>query len=295
MTWLSPGDGLHHHAAISGLLGSEIGYSLSPALHEHEAKAQGWSLRYSLVDLGAFKPSPDISEIITAAKFLGFSGLNVTFPYKKAVLSTMTKLSPEAANIGAVNTIEFRGDGEIVGHNTDASGFSRGLRDGIPGAEMSRVLLIGAGGAGSAVSHALAESGVAHLSILDIVAHRADALAGRLARQYPGITFIPVTEEQAEHAQYAGIVNASPVGGTHKSGNPAPAQCLAHARWVADVVYSPLRTELLCAAESQGLRTVDGGRMLVYQAAASFEIFHKRAADGDRMRQDFLALLAKVL
>ncbi|MEU4222506.1 shikimate dehydrogenase, partial [Actinoplanes sp. NPDC026623] len=158
---------------VVGLIGAGIGSSLSPPLHEREADDQGLRYIYQLIDIAALGlAAADVGELVRTARQLGFRGLNVTHPCKQEVLGHLDELSPEAAELGAVNTVVFTG-GRSVGHNTDRHGFAESFRLGLPGAATGRVVLIGAGGAGAAVAHAMARRGAGHLTVVDAERDRA--------------------------------------------------------------------------------------------------------------------------
>src|SRR4051794_23365285 len=135
-----------------GLIGAGIGGSLSPALHEREAACLGLDYRYRVLDIDEL--GADAGELLERARAEGYAGVNVTHPCKQVVIEHLDELSPEAAALGAVNTVVLR-DGRAVGHNTDLTGFAGSFARGLPDAAMGHVLLIGAGGAGAAVAHAL--------------------------------------------------------------------------------------------------------------------------------------------
>src|SRR5665213_3001616 len=140
---------------LIGLIGSGIQASRTPAMHMLEASRQGLRYVYKLIDLEKLGLGVEaLPGLLTAAERLGFDGLNITHPCKQAVIPLLTRLSDEAAAIGAVNTIVLR-NGERIGHNTDASGFAAGAREGLRGASFERIVLLGAGGAGAAVGYAL--------------------------------------------------------------------------------------------------------------------------------------------
>jgi len=161
-----------------GLIGRGIQLSRTPPMHEAEGAALGLAYRYDLIDTEAGAPD-DLAALVAQAEAEGFAGLNVTYPYKQAALSLLDTLSDAAGRVGAVNTIVFRG-GKRYGHNTDFWGFAESLRQGLPGAEMGTVLLIGAGGAGGAVAHALAELGADRIVIADTRPGAAEALVARV-------------------------------------------------------------------------------------------------------------------
>src|SRR3954454_8105620 len=143
------------HNFLVGLVGTGIGPSLTPALHEREAGELGIRYRYRRLDLGELRvPGTALGDVLAAARRAGYDGLNVTHPCKQLVLPHLDELSPDAAALGAVNTVVLR-DGRAVGHNTDWSGFARSFDRGLADAALDRVVLLGAGGAGAAVAHAL--------------------------------------------------------------------------------------------------------------------------------------------
>jgi shikimate dehydrogenase len=277
---------------LVGLVGAGIATSVSPALHERAADRLGLRYLYRLVDLDRLALGPDaLDGLLVAARQLGFRGLNVTHPCKQAVLRHLDELSPEAAAVGAVNTVVFE-DGRSVGHNTDGFGFERSFRRGLAGAATDLVVLLGAGGAGAAVAAAMLELGAGRIVVADPDMDRARGLAESAGARFGRDRVAAVPPGRlAEHLGRAdGLVNASPVGMTGHPGTPVDPDLLAPHLWVADVVYRPLRTELLAEAGRRGCRTLDGGGMAVFQAARAFEIFTGRAPDAERMLADFAAL-----
>ncbi|GAA1196146.1 shikimate dehydrogenase [Prauserella alba] len=268
------------------LVGAGIGASLSPALHEREATALGLDYRYTLLDLNQLPAGWTLRDAS------GATGFNVTHPVKQTVLDQLDALSPEARDLGAVNTVTVD-DGRLTGHNTDHSGFVAGLRHGLSGAPLGRVLVIGAGGAGSAVAYALARSG-SRVEVVDADPERAADLAGRLTAALPDaqITGGPVAGVPAATSKADGIVNATPIGMTGHDGIPLDPAELATRHWVADVVYRPLETALLSAARARGCRVLDGGAMLVAQAADSITLLTGSTPDPDRMRRHLATLVS---
>jgi shikimate dehydrogenase len=271
---------------LVGLVGSGIGPSLSPALHMREARELGLPYRYVRLDLDVLRLPPEaIGDLLRQARVTGYRGLNVTHPCKQLVIPHLDALDPAAEAIGAVNTVVFDGD-RAVGHNTDWTGFRDGLADGLPGARLDRVVLIGAGGAGAAAGHALLTVGAGAVDVLDVDAgragHLATALAGRFGR---GRATGGAMSELPDRARAAdGLVHATPTGMSEHPGLPVPAALLRPGLWVAEIVYRPLDTELLRAARAAGCPTLDGGRMAVHQAAAAFRLFTGVTADVGRMR-----------
>jgi shikimate dehydrogenase len=207
------------------------------------------------------------------------------------VVPLLHELSPDAAALGAVNTVVLR-DGRRIGHNTDCSGFAEAFRRGLPDVRRGRVVQLGAGGAGAAVAHALLGAGVGHLAIADTEEPRAMALAEGLAARFGAGRATAGGDLAAELAAADGLVNCTPVGMAKLPGTPLPVTLLRAGLWVAEIVYFPLETALLRAARALGCRTLDGGGMAVFQAAGAFRLFTGREPDSARMLRHFAAMSA---
>jgi shikimate dehydrogenase len=278
---------------LVGLVGSGIGPSLSPALHMREARELGLPYRYVRLDLDALRLPPEaVGDLLQQARAAGFRGLNVTHPCKQLVIPHLDALDPAAEAIGAVNTVVFDDD-RAVGHNTDWTGFRDGLLDGLPDARLGRVVLIGAGGAGAAASHALLSIGAGTVDVLDVDAPRAVGLAAALADRFgAGRATGHDISELADRVRTAdGVVHATPMGMSEHPGLPVPPTLLRSGLWVAEIVYRPLDTELLRVARAAGCATLDGGRMAVHQAAEAFRLFTGLDADAGRMRRHLTELV----
>jgi shikimate dehydrogenase len=272
---------------LLGLIGAGIQASRTPGMHELEGDALGLRILYRTIDLERLGLGPEaLPELLRAAERMGFCGLNVTHPCKQAVLAHLDELAPDAAALGAVNTVVLR-EGRRIGHNTDAWGFREALRRGLPGASLERVVQLGAGGAGAAVAHALSSLGVGELLLYDVDRRRAEALAERLAAHGAAGRIVVAPDLARALAVASGLVNATPVGMAAYPGLPLPAELLRPELWVADIVYFPLETELLRTARAIGCRTLDGSGMAVFQAVRAFELFTGRTPDPERMRRHF--------
>lgn len=269
-----------------GLLGSGIAGTRTPRMHVAAAKSAGLSYEYHLVDSQVRKLPKEPAEILALLETEGFDGLNVTYPYKRAVLPLMDELSQAARNVGAVNTVVLR-DGRRSGHNTDHWGFSESLRQGLPGAPRDRVLLLGAGGAGGAVAHALLDAGVTRLAVRDVNDQVAVELVALLDEHYGPHRAEVVTDVDKAADQVQGIVNASPVGMEKMPGMPLPEEAIRPDHWVSDIVYFPLETELLATARAKGCAVLPGSGMALYQAVRAFKLFTGCEPDVDRMREAF--------
>ena len=273
---------------LVGLIGAGIGPSLSPPLHEREADRQGLRYLYRLIDIDALGVPPQaVGDLVRAARDLGFDGLNITHPCKQLVIEHLDALAPQAEALGAVNTVVFE-DGRAVGHNTDVTGFAASFARGLPDAPLERVVQLGAGGAGAAVAHATLTLGAGRVTVVDALADRAAELAAALNRHFGVGRAAAATPEQLGRLLTAadGIVHATPTGMAAHPGLPFPAELLHPGLWVAEVVYRPLETELLCTARALGCAALDGGGMAVFQAADAFRLFTGREPDSVRMLAD---------
>jgi shikimate dehydrogenase len=273
---------------LLGLIGAGIQRSMSPALHEEEGRHHGLRVHYQLIDLEGAR-SDALPLLIQAARVMGFAGLNITFPCKQAVIPLLDALSEEAKAIGAVNTVVREGD-RLVGYNTDASGWSWGFRRALPKADLSRVVLLGAGGAGAAVGYAALDLGVEELSVVDVDPSRAAALADNLRKHFPSQKIAAASLDAMRTA--SGLIHCTPTGMAGHPGMPLDERLLRPAMWVSEIVYVPLETALLKAARRIGCATADGGHMNVGQAIRGFQLFTGLQADPARMEAHFRAIIS---
>jgi shikimate dehydrogenase len=253
---------------LTGLIGAPIAQSASPALHEQAAEALGVRCHYQLIEV-AGAGRDELKLLVEGVRRLGFAGVNVTFPYKEAVVDLLDELSPGAALIGAVNTVVVR-DGRLTGYNTDTTGFARAVTPLVTASSHGAVAVIGAGGVGKAIAFALAGLGVSELRIFDTDHAKAAHLAARL-EGHVRTTVVSNLEDALRGV--AGLVNGSPVGMLPSLGTPVPDNLLHAGLWVADAVYSPLWTPLLTSARAKGATVMTGREFAIYQAADAFELF----------------------
>jgi shikimate dehydrogenase len=278
------------HPYRVGLIGADIGPSLSPTLHEQEARELGLSYTYERIDITQLGvPEDRIGELLRMAQGLGFSGVNVTHPCKQSVLEHLDDLSDDAAQLGAVNTVVFTPAG-AVGYNTDWPGFQRSFTRGLPDVALSHAVLIGAGGAGSAAAHAALSLGIERLVIHDERTDQAQRLVTALGQRYDADRVAVCDRLDVECRRADGLIHATPTGMAEHPGLPLDADLIHQDLWVAEVVYRPLETELLSHARRLGCRTLDGGGMAVIQAALSFELFTGEAPDLERMLRHFAVI-----
>jgi shikimate dehydrogenase len=214
-------------------------------------------------------PVADLAQAVAGLRGLRIHGVSVTIPFKEEIISLLDELEPQAARIGAVNTMVNR-DGRLVGHNTDWLGALKALEEktGIAG---KRVLILGAGGASRAIAFAVLEKG-GQVAVTDLDKDKALALSRQLW-----------VEVVAPHhlGRYPAdiLINATPVGMEPKSGDiPLDPTLLARFQVVMDIVYKPLKTRLLQEAEARGCQVIDGLRMLIHQATEQFVLWTGRPA-----------------
>jgi shikimate dehydrogenase len=268
---------------LCGLIGAGIQASRTPAMHEREADAQGVRYLYQKIDLDELGLGVEaLPELLTAAERMGFAGLNITYPCKQAILPLLHELSDEARALGAVNTVVLKG-GKRIGHNTDCTGYAEAFRRGLPDVKRDRVVLLGAGGAGAAVAHAVLGLGVRELTIFDIDATRAAELAAKLGAK-------PGNDLARAMAAADGLIHCTPTGMAELPGLPLPAELVRPSHWVSEIVYFPLETELLRVARAKGCRTLDGGGMAVFQAVGAFRLFTGIEPDAERMLRHFASM-----
>ena len=273
---------------LLGLIGSPIMSSAAPAMHEAAADALGLSAHYRLIDMPAADQAK-LQAMLDGIRLLGFSGVNVTFPYKEAVVPLLDTLSPAAAAIGTVNTVVAR-DGRLTGHNTDSTGFAAAFAAVLGSPGEKPIALIGAGGVGRAIAFALAELGARVLHLFDSDAAKATALASRLGARIP----VRVCDNIAQALDGAGgVINGTPIGMLPNRDTPVPADLLHPGLFVADAVYTPLWTPLLQAARAKGCRVMTGRELCIHQAADAFRLFTGLEGPLGRIGAAFDAVIAK--
>lgn len=229
--------------------------------------------------------SSDLSAAVKGGRALGIRGFNLTHPHKQAVIAMLDRLSPEAEAIGAVNTVAFR-NGEAIGYNTDAAGFSSFLGEEGFDFRDGNVVVIGAGGAGRAVAWAAAREGARLVSAYDLEAEKARSLCRDFGPLFASAVFRPLDDpdELREALSAAGLViNATPMGMADSDPAVVDVGLLPRAAWFVDLVYKPAETSSLKEARESGREGRNGLGMLVYQAAAAWEIWTGRPAPLNEM------------
>ncbi len=263
---------------LAAVIGSPVGHSLSPVIHQAAFDAAAVPWLYA-----AFEVAPGAgASAIDAMRTLGLGGLSVTMPHKEDVARAVDRLDAAAVALGAVNTVAWDGD-ELVGSSTDGDGFVASLRDAGTSADGARVAVLGAGGAARSVIDALGRAGAASIAVINRTPDKAER-AARLA----AVAHVAPVESIADADV---VVNATSVGMGADARSPVPDALLSDRHVVADLVYHPLRTPLLAAAERAGATAVDGLGMLIHQAALQQVAWLGAAPDTAVMRIAALAAL----
>jgi shikimate dehydrogenase len=279
---------------LVGLIGRNIQGSLSPALFADAFAAAGIDGFYHLMDADRL-PGRQLPQLLDAIKVAGFAGANITYPFKQDIIPLLDAVDPEAAQVGAVNTIAIAASGHTTGYNFDRRGWRNSFAEtlGADSAQGKTVVLIGAGGAGRAVAFALMDLGVAAVVLHDLDASRTNALQADVARHYGAARCRLSGNLERDIAAADGIVNATQTGMTGFPGNPVPVSAIKAAHWAADVIYTPVETEFLKAASAKGVRTLNGSGMCVHQAVEAFTLLSGVKPDVARLHRAFARGLAE--
>ena len=279
---------------LVGLIGANIQKSLSPALFEHACVSAAMLGYYHLMDLDR-PPGRTLESLLQAAIAAGFRGVNITYPCKEAVLPLLDGISPEARQIGAVNTVVISPAGITEGFNTDRSGFRKSFEEQLGASSVlgKTATLVGAGGAGRAVAFALLDLGAATLLVHDQRPEASASLVEALVRYAGPDRAKVISDIEAALSRSAGIINATPVGMLGIPGVPLPTHAVTGDHWVADVIYTPLETECLKLSRARSARVMGGAGMCVHQAAETFRLFTGRAPATQQLRAVFDAAAAE--
>jgi shikimate dehydrogenase len=267
---------INGHTKIYGILGRPVAYSLSPAMHNAAFQELGINAVYLPF------PVTDLAQAVAGIRGLAIGGASVTIPFKEEIIPLLDELDPQAARMGAVNTVVNR-EGRLIGYNTDWLGAVTALKaqTSIAG---EHVLLLGAGGAARAIAFGILENG-GRVTITDLDAPRAETLARELAVEAIALNALAQCPASI-------LINATPVGmAPDLEGLPIEPELLKCYALVMDIVYRPLLTRLLREAQAHGARTIDGLQMLIHQATAQFELWTGKPAPLEIMSRAAYAAL----
>ncbi|KJZ19416.1 shikimate dehydrogenase [Loktanella sp. S4079] len=267
------------------VIGNPISHSLSPKLHGYWLKTYGLPGEYTALQVA----EADLEATLRHLPEQGFVGVNVTLPHKVDVLQFVDHISDRATLIGAANTLTFKDDGRIFADNTDGYGFISNLRQGAPSwdPKSGPAVIFGAGGAARAVIVALADAGVPEIILTNRTRAKAEALRADFGARIRVVDWVQAGTV-LEEAQV--VINTTSLGMKGAAEFKVPLDGLRPETVVTDIVYNPLRTPFLNAAEKLGCTTVDGLGMLLHQGVPGFERwFGKRPIVDEATRQAVLA------
>ncbi|MGX5847364.1 shikimate dehydrogenase family protein [Mesorhizobium sp. PL10] len=257
-----------------GLIGDNIKRSRSPDLHRLAGRLSGLDVSYDLFiprDMGK-----DFDAVFDACRDSGIRGLNVTYPYKEAVVSRLRIDDELTRRIGSVNTVVFGPHGPN-GYNTDHTGFIAAYREAFGVLAPGNVVVIGAGGVGKAVAFGLLALGAEALIIIDNDAGKARSLAAAISAVSEGAVKTSSGDDICSVMDGAeGIVNCTPLGMIGYPGSPVPVGLLGSQRWAFDAVYTPVDTMFKQQAEVAGLKVLSGYELFFHQGIDAFRIFTGR-------------------
>lgn len=251
---------------LAGVIGSPIAHSKSPKLHGHWLKTYRLSGHYIPMDVS----SERLRDVIKMLPSMGFVGVNITIPHKETVLDIADIVTDRATLIGASNTLIFRKDGKIHADNTDGYGFLENLRSNAPNwnPRSGPAAVLGAGGAARAVVASLLDAGTPELFLANRTRVRADAIAEEFGHRVSVVDWVQAGNIIDDASL---LVNTTSLGMVGHADLRVPLDGLRSEMVVTDLVYTPLKTSLLAAAEAAGCTTVDGLGMLLHQAVPGFE------------------------
>ncbi len=265
-----------------GLIGNNIGASQAPRFHVLAGLQNGRDVSYRrLVPLECGK---DFDALFDEVALSGFTGINVTYPYKERAAARVQIDDPLIRALGAVNTVLF-GQGVPRGFNTDHSGFIAAYRAARGAATPGVVLVIGAGGVGRAICFALGALGASEIRLVDTDSSRANTLKAALSQTFPDMTVETGADAVAHAAGTAGLINATPVGMVGHDGTALPRGAMRGAQWAFDAVYTPVETQFLRDAAADGMQTISGHELFIGQGVDAWKLFTGLPIDEARLRE----------
>ncbi|MEH6391462.1 MAG: shikimate dehydrogenase [Sulfitobacter sp.] len=264
-----------------GLIGDNINRSKSPRLHKTAGQLTDLNVTYDRLipnDMGM-----SFDEVFEQARLGGFRGVNVTYPYKETVTSSVTVADPFVRAIGAVNTVVFDEDGP-KGFNTDYTGFIQAYRSAKGNENPGAVCLIGTGGVGKAVAFGLVSLNARLIRCVDLDANKADALARALQSLGSDTRVEVATDATVAVKGGDGIINCTPLGMAGIGGSPLPGAYMRDANWAFDAVYTPVETAFIQDARRAGLEVISGYELFFWQGVEAWKVFCNVPVDHAALR-----------
>lgn len=268
------------------VIGDPIGHSLSPMMHNEWFQQLGIDATYLPIHV----KEEDLEAAVASMKLLGISGFNVTIPHKEKIRPFLDVLDETAEKMGAVNTVVRLEDGRLKGYNTDGLGFVRSLEEVIGDTKRhEKVLLIGAGGAARGIAFALESTGYIDVTICNRTVEKAQKICAELTIPAQAVSLDTASEQLDE---YTILIQTTPAGMKNSQVKvPFSLEKLKSSAIVADIVYNPLMTPLLQAAQDKGATIVSGLGMFIHQGALAFEYWTKQSPDPTAVKEQLLTHL----
>lgn len=282
------------HTKLYALIGSPVGHSGSPAMYNYSFAKTGVDAAYLAFDI----PLENVKEGVEALKALHVGGFNVTMPDKTAVAGLVDAISPAAKLIGACNTVTVSDDGKLTGHNTDGIGFVQNLREHGVEVQGKRLVVLGAGGAATAICVQAALDGAQEIAIFnraDEFYANGEKTVEKLCAAVPSckVSIHPLEDETALAAAVNScelLVNATKVGMKPLDGESLiDEKLLRKSLIVADTVYNPRKTLLIEQAEQAGCTAIGGIGMLLWQGVAAFKLFTGKDMPAQEVLEKFFS------
>ena len=274
---------------LTGVIGTPIGHSLSPAIHNF------WIGKYEVN--GMYVPlevsRSNFKDVIENLSKMGFCGVNVTIPHKESALMCADLVADNAALLGAANTLSLRKNGKIYADNTDSYGFLQNLKETVPTwrAVTGPALVLGAGGGSRAIIYSLLREGVPKVYLTNRTIERAKLLQNDLGNRVKIVDFSDMGKVLNEVTI---LVNTTSLGMIGQPELRLPYDKLDSRTLVYDIVYNPLKTDFLKKAEKMGCQTVDGLGMLLHQAASSYQFWFGQQPEVTTELRNFVIKKLKV-
>ena len=286
---------INGHTRLYALIGSPVGHSGSPAMYNYSFEKLGIDAAYLAFDT----PLEKTEETVNALRTLNVGGFNITMPNKTAVAQLVDRLSPAAEMVGACNTVVVEEDGTMTGHITDGTGFIRNLKEHGVEVKGKKIVLLGTGGAATAIAVQAALDGVEELAIFnqkDEFYANGEKTVEKIRKAVPSIGKVSIDDLNDTEllgkviAESDILINATRAGMSPlQDVIPVPAEFLHKDLAVADVVYNPRETLLVQKAKEIGCRAAIGGiGMLLWQGAAAFELFTGKEMPAQEVMEKFL-------
>lgn len=274
---------LEKHFAV---IGNPIAHSLSPAMHQGGYRELGLEADYLRCEV---EPHA-LPQAVQGLKALGFTGWNVTVPFKEQIIPWLDELTPEALRAGAVNTVKVMEDGRLLGHNTDGKGFVRSIQEELKPEKDMQVVILGAGGAAKGIAMALLPYQV-KITLLNRTMERAQQLAELINSR--GGRAVAEAWGPGEWLKSAQLIVQTTSLGLKKEKYPFSLEGISPETLVVDIIFNPWETPFLREARELGCRTLNGAGMLLYQGALAWEFWLGGQAPVAGMKKGLLEALPK--